>query len=102
MATKNYGGNFQGIVSLRDSLVQSRNLSTLNLVTDVGVNTTTDDLKRYGFKDIVDNLSVTLGSMSVNLIEFSQAYTIFSNNGVQVKPYIVEQIVNKDGKKCNF
>ena len=99
---KNYGGNFQGIVSLRDSLVQSRNLSTLNLVTDVGVNTTTDDLKRYGFKDIVDNLSVTLGSMSVNLIEFSQAYTIFSNNGVQVKPYIVEQIVNKDGKSVTF
>ncbi|MCT7465286.1 PBP1A family penicillin-binding protein [Aliarcobacter cryaerophilus] len=99
---KNYGGNFQGIVSLRDSLVQSKNLSTLNLVTDVGVNTTTDDLKRYGFKDIVDNLSVTLGSMSVNLIEFSQAYTIFSNNGVQVKPYIVEQIVNKDGKSVTF
>ena len=47
---KNYGGNFQGIVSLRDSLVQSRNLSTLNLVTDVGVNTTTDDLKDMDLK----------------------------------------------------
>lgn len=99
---KNYGGNFQGIISLRDSLVQSRNLSTLNLVTDLGLATVTRDLKNFGFKDIVDNLSVTLGSMSVSLVEFAQAYTIFSNNGVQTKPYIVEQIVNKDGKSLNF
>lgn len=99
---KNYGGNFQGIISLRDSLVQSRNLSTLNLVTDLGLATVTRDLKNFGFKDIVDNLSVTLGSMSVSLVEFAQAYTIFSNNGIQTKPYIVEQIVNKDGKSLNF
>ncbi|WP_026803899.1 penicillin-binding protein 1A [Aliarcobacter lanthieri] len=99
---RNYGGNFKGIVTLRDSLVQSRNLSTLNLVTDVGVDITTNDLKRYGFKDVVNNLSVTLGSMSVSLVEFSQAYTIFSNNGVQTKPYIVEQIVNKDAKGVTF
>ncbi|WP_152057823.1 transglycosylase domain-containing protein [Aliarcobacter butzleri] len=99
---KNYGGNFQGIVTLRDSLTQSRNLSTLNLVTDVGVGVVTNDLKTYGFKDIVDNLSITLGSMSVSLVEFSEAYSTFANNGTQVKPYIVEQIVNKDGKSVAF
>lgn len=99
---KNYGGNFQGIVTLRDSLTQSRNLSTLNLVTDVGVGVVTNDLKTYGFKDIVDNLSITLGSMSASLVEFSEAYSTFANNGTQVKPYIVEQIVNKDGKSVTF
>ncbi|MFX4242829.1 transglycosylase domain-containing protein [Aliarcobacter butzleri] len=99
---KNYGGNFQGIVTLRDSLTQSRNLSTLNLVTDVGVGVVTNDLKTYGFKDIVDNLSITLGSMSVSLVEFSEAYSTFANNGTQVRPYIVEQIVNKDGKSVTF
>ncbi|NCB13037.1 MAG: penicillin-binding protein, partial [Erysipelotrichia bacterium] len=52
---KNYGGNFEGIVTLRDSLTFSRNLSTLNLVTDVGVGVTTEALKNYGFKDVVDN-----------------------------------------------
>ncbi|MCT7912422.1 PBP1A family penicillin-binding protein [Arcobacter lacus] len=99
---KNYGGNFQGIVTLRDSLIQSRNLSTLNLVTDVGIPIVTNDLKNYGFKDIVDNLSITLGSMSVSLVEFSEAYSTFANNGTQVKPYIVEQIVNKDGQSVTF
>ena len=99
---KNYGGNFQGIVSLRDSLTFSRNLSTLNLVTDVGVGLTTEELKKFGFKDLVDNLSITLGSMSVSLIEFSEAYSIFSNNGIQVKPYIIEQVINKDGQSVTF
>ena len=95
---KNYGGKFEGIVTLRDSFTFSRNLSTLNLVTDVGIDLTTNELKRYGFNDIVGNLSITLGSMSVTLVEFSEAYSIFSNNGVQVKPYIIEQIVNKNGE----
>ncbi len=99
---KNYGGNFEGIVSLRDSLTQSRNLSTLNLVTDVGVPVVTNELKNYGFKDVQDNLSITLGSMSVSLIEFSEAYSIFSNNGIQVKPYIIEQIVNKSGESITI
>jgi penicillin-binding protein 1A len=99
---KNYGGNFEGIVSLRDSLTQSRNLSTLNLVTDVGVPVVTNELKNYGFKDVQDNLSITLGSMSVSLVEFSEAYSIFSNNGTQVKPYIIEQIVNKSGESITI
>ena len=99
---KNYGGNFEGIVTLRDSLTQSRNLSTLNLVTDVGISAITNELKNYGFKDVQDNLSITLGSMSVSLVEFSEAYSIFSNNGVQVKPYIIEQIINKNGQSITF
>ena len=99
---KNYGGNFEGIVSLRDSLTFSRNLSTLNLVTDVGVGITNEALKKYGFKDLVDNLSITLGSMSVSLIEFSEAYSAFANNGTQVKPYIIEQIINKNGESVSF
>jgi penicillin-binding protein 1A len=99
---KNYGGKLEGIVSLRDSLTFSRNLSTLNLVTDVGIELTTNELKKYGFKDLADNLSITLGSMSVNLVDFSEAYSAFSNNGVQVKPYIIEQIVNKYGEVVNF
>jgi penicillin-binding protein 1A len=99
---KNYGGKFEGIVSLRDSLTFSRNLSTLNLVTDVGVELTSQELKKYGFKDIVNNLSITLGSMSVDLVEFSEAYSVISNNGTQVKPYIIEQIVNRNGEVVTF
>ena len=40
--------------------------------------------------------------MSVTLIEFSEAYSIFSNNGTQVKPYIIDQIINKNGDNVIF
>ena len=99
---RNYGNKFEGIVSLRDSLTFSRNLSTLNLVTDVGVSLVTDALNTYGFKDLANNLSITLGSMSVSLVEFSEAYSALSNNGTQVKPYIIEQIINKNGDVVTF
>ena len=99
---KNSGGNFQGIVSFRDSLTHSRNLSTLNLVTDLGIGKVASELKRYGFKNVNQDLSLALGSMNLSLIEFSQAYTVLSNNGTMVKPYIVEQIVDKDGNTTTF
>ena len=99
---KNYGGNFEGIVTLRDSLTESRNLATLNLVNDLGVTTVTNELRNFGFKDVEDNLSITLGSMGVSVIDFSEAYSIFSNNGTKVKPYIIEQVVNKSGQSVSF
>lgn len=99
---KNSGGNFQGIVSFRDSLTHSRNLSTLNLVTDIGIGKVANELKRYGFKNVNQDLSLALGSMNLSLIEFSQAYTVLSNGGTMVKPYIVEQIIDKDGNTTTF
>ena len=99
---KNYGGNFEGIVTLRDSLTESRNLATLNLVNDLGVTTVTNELRNFGFKDVEDNLSITLGSMGVSVIDFSEAYSIFSNSGTKVKPYIIEQVVNKSGQSVSF
>ena len=99
---KNYGGNFKGFVNLRESLVASRNLSTINLVTDTGISIVRDGLNTFGFKDLPNDLSITLGTMSVSLLEFSEYYSMFANNGTQVKPYIIEKIVNKSGESVMF
>lgn len=99
---RNYGGNFKGFISLRDSLVQSRNLSTVNLVTDTGIDVMYRGLEAYGFKDMPHDLSITLGSMSASPVELSEYYSAFANNGVQVKPYLVEQITNNKGESVTF
>jgi penicillin-binding protein 1A len=99
---KNYGGNFKGVVNLRESLVFSRNLSTVNLVTDTGIDIMYKGLESYGFKDLPADLSITLGSMSVTLLQLSEYYSVFANNGTQVKPYIIEQITNKAGETITF
>jgi len=99
---KNYGGNFKGFVNLRESLVYSRNLSTINLVTDTGLDIMYDGLKNFGFQNLQRDLSITLGSMSLSPLELSEYFSVFANNGSQVKPYIIEQITNKDGDSVTF
>lgn len=99
---KNYGGNFQGLVTLRDSLKFSRNLSTVNLVTDTGIDVIRNGLREFGFTEIPNDLSITLGTMSVSPLEFSQNFSMFSNNGIQVKPYIIDKIVNKSGNNIEL
>jgi len=99
---RNYEGNFKGIINLRESLVHSRNLSTINLVTDTGVDIVYKGLESYGFKNLPNDLSITLGTMSVSPLEFSEYYSVFANKGTQVKPYIIEEITNKMGDSITF
>lgn len=99
---RNYEGNFKGVINLRESLVHSRNLSTINLVTDTGVGIVYNGLESYGFKQLPNDLSITLGTMSVSPLEFTEYYSIFANNGTQVKPYMIEQITNKSGETITF
>ncbi len=99
---KNYSGRFKGFINLRDSLVQSRNLSTVNLVTDTGINVMYEALEEYGFKGMPNDLSITLGSMSVSPLQLSEYFSAFSNHGTIVKPYIIESITNRDGEKVTF
>ena len=99
---KNYEKNFKGLVSFRYALVHSRNLATINLVTDIGIDILYKELQRYGFKDIPFDLSITLGSFGISPLDLSEKYTIFSNNGIMVKPYLIASLTNRYGQKIVF
>ena len=79
---KNYENNFKGLVSLREALVHSRNLATINLVTDIGINTIRSKLKKqYGIKNLPNDLSLSLGSITLTPERLAQYYTSFANSG---------------------
>ncbi|RXJ80287.1 penicillin-binding protein 1A [Arcobacter sp. F2176] len=99
---KNYEEDYKGLITLREALVHSRNLATINLVNDIGIDVIYKGLKTYGFNDLPFDLSITLGSFGVSPMEFSQTYSMFSNNGIQVKPYIVSSITNRYKQTVNF
>ncbi len=99
---KNYGGNFKGVLSLRESLTKSRNLATINLVTEIGPADIYKGLEDYGITDIPRNLSITLGSFSISPLNLSKAYSVFSNNGIQVTPYLINSITNFKEETINF
>lgn len=99
---RNYEKNFKGLVSFRYALVHSRNLATINLVTDIGIDILYKELQRYGFVDIPFDLSITLGSFGISPLSLSEKYTIFSNNGIMVKPYLIASLTNRYGQKIVF
>jgi len=99
---RNYEKNFKGLVSFRYALVHSRNLATINLVTDIGIDVLHQELLRYGFENIPYDLSITLGSFGISPLNLSKQFTIFSNNGVMVKPYLITSLTNRYGQKITF
>ena len=92
---KNYEENYKGLISFRDALVHSRNLATINLVNDIGIDVVYKGLKSFGLKDMPYDLSITLGSFGISPLDLSEAYSMFSNYGVQVKPYLIHSITNR-------
>lgn len=80
---KNYEKNYKGILSLREALVHSRNLATINLVNDIGLSQLIRELEKFGIEDIPNNLSISLGTMSMSPLDLAKFYTSFSNNGEQ-------------------
>lgn len=99
---KNYGGNFKGVLTLRESLTKSRNLATINLVTEVGIGDMYKGLESYGITGMPRDLSITLGSFSISPLNLSKAYSVFSNNGIQVTPYMINSIEDSKGEIINF
>jgi len=98
-APKNYGSNFKGMVSIKDALVHSRNLATINLVNSVGMDKMFEDVQKFGFKNMKRNLSFSLGSFGISPLELSENYTILSNYGVKVKPRLINTITNRFGEQ---
>ena len=99
---KNYGEDYKGFISLREALVHSRNLATINLVTDIGLRTMRRELSKYHIKNLPPDLSLALGSITVSPLEFSRYYTVLSNGGTEVTPVLIRSIENSFGEEVFF
>ncbi len=95
-APRNYERNFEGFISLRDALVHSRNLATVNLVYDIGVETIRKRLALLDVPDIPKDLSIALGNLGISPLKMAQMYTVFSNSGHMIEPRLVSKIISKE------
>jgi penicillin-binding protein 1A len=77
---------------LREALVHSRNLATINLVNDIGLSTLLKELKKFGIKNLPPDLSIALGTISLSPLELAHYYTSFANHGTQLEPFLVAKI----------
>jgi penicillin-binding protein 1A len=100
----NYENNTLGYITLREALVHSRNLATINLASMIGLDRIIKGLYFFGFDDIPSkDMSVVLGSVGVTLLKVAEEYTLFSNYGIKVKPRLILEVNNdKKGLKTQF
>lgn len=92
---KNYERDYKGLITLREALVHSRNLATVNLVTDIGLSRMLRNLSAFGFTDLPHDLSLALGSITLSPLELAGYYSTFAGGGVQSEPYLIRRIENR-------
>jgi len=96
---RNNSGTFYGPIRLRESLIQSLNLVTIKLVRFIGLEPTLNCLKKYRFANsaMSNNLSVGLGTGSLNPLEYVENYSLLINEGNHKKAKLIDRVENLEG-----
>ncbi len=95
----NYSKEFSGLTTLRQGIEKSKNLMTVRLAQDIGMDKVSHMAKRLGvMENLPQLLSMSLGAADTRLIDMVTAYSVFVNGGMKVTPYLIEQIQDRYGK----
>jgi penicillin-binding protein 1A len=95
---KNFDGKFNGTTTVRTALVQSRNIITIKLLQEIGVDYAAGYATNMGISSPLSrNLSMALGTSGVTLQEMVRAYGVLANQGKRVTPFMIKKIVDRTG-----
>ena len=95
----NYDGKFEGTITLRRALAQSRNIPALKLAHQITIHRVIEYAHRFGItSNIPPYLPVALGSAEITVLEHTAAFTTFPNDGVRVTPRYIRKVVDYDGR----
>ena len=96
---QNFSGRYYGPTRLRDALVKSRNLVSIRLLREIGLDKAIETAKMFGFVDseLPRSLTLALGSGSATPLRMAQVFAVFANGGFRVEPYLIERIETQDG-----
>ena len=96
---KNASNKFYGPTPLRTGIEQSRNLMTIRLAEEVGMDTVARYAERFGvYNNMGRYLSTALGSEETTLFKMVAAYSMFANGGERVEPTLVDRVQDRWGK----
>ncbi len=96
---QNYGGGSAGPSTLRLGIEKSRNLMTVRLAQDMGMNLVAEYAERFGIYDKMNPvLAMSLGSGETTVLRMVSAYSVLANGGKQIKPSLIDRIQDRYGK----
>ncbi len=97
---ENYEKKFYGPTTLRDALVHSRNVVSVKILKKIGINYAIKYARKLGIKSKLNrDLTLALGSSALTLKEILHPYSIFANQGKDVKFVFVKNIIDRNGKE---
>lgn len=95
---ENYDEEYMGSIFFRESLVNSRNLSSIRLIMDIDPEYVASYSRHFGFRSRIGPYpSLALGSSEVTLLELTSAYSVFANLGRYRKPNFILRIYDRNG-----
>jgi len=97
---ENDSGRFYGPTPLRKALYLSRNLVSIRILRQVGIQPTIDSMERFGFDpaSMPNNLSLALGTQNTTPLAMATGFTVFANGGYRVRPHILDRIETESGE----
>jgi len=95
---KNFDDKFLGPITMRTALVQSRNVVTIKILQDIGLDYAISYATNMGITSpLARNLSLALGASGVTLQEMVRAFDVLANGGKKVTPFFIRKIVDRTG-----
>jgi penicillin-binding protein 1A len=95
---KNYDQKFEGRITLRRALADSRNVPAVRLMEHVGIQNTIDMARRFGITTpLPPYLPLALGSADLTLLEHTSAFTVFPDDGIRIEPHYIRRVTSYDG-----
>lgn len=96
---RNSSNKFYGPTPMRTGIEMSRNLMTIRLAQEIGMNTVADYAERFGVYDEMGQfLANALGSEETTLYQMVAAYAMFANGGERVEPTLVDRVQDRYGR----
>ena len=94
----NYDGAYLGPIPLRRAVEQSRNIPAVKTLQAVGVEKGIEYARKLGLSgELPPYLPIALGAGEATLMEMVGAYATFANQGLRMKPFLIERITDREG-----
>jgi penicillin-binding protein 1A len=95
---QNYDGTYLGPIPLRRAIEQSRNIPAVKTLQAVGVEKGIEYARKLGLTgELPPYLPIALGAGEATLMEMVGAYATFANQGLRMKPFLIDRITDRDG-----
>ncbi len=95
----NYKEEFYGPTTVRTAVTESRNIVTIKVLQKIGLQYAVEYARQLGVRsNLEDNLSIALGSSSMNLLELTSVYGVLANGGVRNEPYFIRRVEDQSGR----